>query len=571
MHFYYGELLYDLKKFAEASNEYAIIGDQNLKTQFAERASQNLLLALEKSLPTDEELQKKVGNSTQPVALDSYSERFIKAANQNLDKYSKSANAGDIRFRVGRLYYLTNNFNPAEKYFRDVVALHPRTKIAEYSANLLLDIYNLRNDYAGLEQIGAELLANPDLANTKTGADIRSVLEKSSFKKAQNLEIEKKYLESAQQFQQFYTQSPKAELAGVASFNAAVNFERAGRDKEAIQNYNRVLNSNDKLSEKFKSKSKRLVAKLYQDTGQFDQAARVYANLLKTEPKDPLAANYQFNLALMHELSGQNEAAVREYKRYSEVNRNNEENAAIVFKIAQIRREAKKLNEASREYKNYVDLPSAKADRKVEAMYYVYEIEKQLKRRTDPATVEVKMASLMAKIPADKRGVTNSYLAKVKLDGAKKVYEKLTGIRIPNNPAKQKAAVDSKLEVVNTLNQRLAQIIKLDSPEEIVSSITLLGDANNHMAEAFQNVALPSNLSEDNKKLYQQEVQKIIAPFISKSEESYKLAVTRAGELQVYNQDYTHAFAQLNKKFPDQYYGNGEFTSDSKKIDWMER
>lgn len=571
MHFYYGELLYDLKKFAEASNEYAIIGDQNLKSQFAERASQNLLLALEKSLPTDEELQKKVGNSTQPIALDVYSERFIKAANQNLEKYPKSANAGEIRFRVGRLYYLTNNFDQAEKYFRDVVKLHPRTKIAEYSANLLLDIYSLRNDYNGLDQIGAELLANPDLANSKAGADIRSVLEKSSFKRAQNLEIEKKYLESAQQFQQFYTQSPKAELAGVASFNAAVNFERAGRDKEAIQNYNRVLNSNDKLTEKFKSKSKRLVAKLYQDTGQFDQAARVYADLVKTEPKDPLVANYQFNLALMHELSGQNEAAVKEYKRYTELNRNREENAAIAFKIAQMHREEKKLTEASREYKAYIELPEAKADKKVEAMYYAYEIDKQLKRRTDTAATEVKMASLMARIPNDKRGAANSYLAKLKLEDARKVYEKLRSIRIPNNPAKQKAAVDSKLEVVNTLNDRLAQIIKLDSPEEIVSSITLLGDANNHMAESFQSVALPSNLSEENKKLYQQEVQKIIAPFIAKSEESYKLAVVRGGELQVYNQDYAHAFAQLNKKFPDQFYGHGELTSDSKKIDWMER
>lgn len=571
MHFYYGELLYDLKKYGEASNEYAIIGDQNLKSQFGEKASQNLLLALEKSLPTDEELQKKVGNSTQPVALDQYSERFIKAANQSLEKYPKSANAGEIRFRVGRLYYLTNNFDPAEKYFRDVVKLHPRTKISEYSANLLLDIYNLRNDYNGLDQIGAELLANPDLANTKTGADIRSVLEKSSFKRAQNLEIEKKYLESAQQFQQFYAQNPKAELAGVASFNAAVNFERAGRDKEAIQNYNHVLASNDKLAEKFKAKSKRLVAKLYQDTGQFDQAARVYADLVKTEPKDPLVANYQFNLALMHELSGQTEAAVKEYKRYTEINSNKEENAAIAFKIAQIHREAKKLTEASREYKAYIELPYAKADKKVEAMYHAYDLDRQLKRRIDVGGTEVKMVSLMAKIPNDKRGAANSFLAKVKLDDAKKVYEKLKAIRIPNNPAKQKAAVDSKLEMVNALNDRLAQIIKLDSPEEIVSAITLLGDANNHMAEAFQGVPVPANLSEENKKMYLQEVQKIIAPFISKSEESYKLAVTRAGELQVYNQDYAHAFAQLNKKFPDQYYGHGEFTTDSKKIDWMER
>jgi TolA-binding protein len=176
MHFYYGELLYDMQKFAEAANEYAAVVDTNPNSQFAEKASQNLLLAIEKVLPKDEELQKKVGNSTDPVPLDPVSVKFVNAAKWNLEKFPKSPNAGEIRFRVARLYYLTNNFSEAEKYFKEVVQLHPNTKIADYSANLLLDMYNLRNDYNGLEKTGNEQLKNEYISNSKTCNEIRNII-----------------------------------------------------------------------------------------------------------------------------------------------------------------------------------------------------------------------------------------------------------------------------------------------------------------------------------------------------------------------------------------------------------
>ena len=66
---------------------------------------------------------------------------------------------------------------------------------------------------------------------------IDQVLEKANFKQAQNLEIEKKYLESARQYQIFGTQNKKSELAATAFYNAAINFERAGKNKEAIEFY----------------------------------------------------------------------------------------------------------------------------------------------------------------------------------------------------------------------------------------------------------------------------------------------------------------------------------------------
>jgi hypothetical protein len=163
----------------------------------------------------------------------------------------------------------------------------------------------------------------------------------------------------------------------------------------------------------------------------------------------------------------------------------------------------------------------------------------------------------------------NSYLAKVKLDQAKETFEKLKAVHIPANPAKQKAAVDQKLEIVNGLNTQLGNIIKLDSPEEIVSSLAILGEANQHIADSFLAVPVPSNLNEESKKAYMAEIQKIINPFITKADESFKLAVERAWELQAYPPEYQKAYAYMNKKNPQQYYDGGEVPSDVKRMDWM--
>jgi TolA-binding protein len=569
MHFYYGELLYDMQKFAEAANEYAAVVDTNPNSQFAEKASQNLLLAIEKVLPKDEELQKKVGNSTDPVPLDPISVKFVNAAKWNLEKFPKSPNAGEIRFRVARLYYLTNNFTEAEKYFKEVVQLHPNTKIADYSANLLLDIYNLRNDYNGLEKMGNELLKNEYIANSKTGNDIRTILEKSSFKRGQNLELDKKYLESAQQFQAFATSHPKSELAGIAYFNAAVNFERAARNKDAIVNYKKVIASNDKSLATFKPKSKRLLAKLYQDSGMYEEAGNLYAELVRTEPKDPLAMNYQFNAALMFEMAGKSVLAIREYNKYTQNNGNKAENAAVVFKIANIKRLENKWYEAHDQYSTYEQLPNGKADKKAEALYRIYEINKKIHKKNDLGTLEAKLRSYIQMIPADKRGLPNSYLAKVKLEQAKETFEKLKAVKIPANPAKQKAAVDQKLEIVNGLNQQLGNIIKLDSPEEIVSSLAILGEANRHIADSFLAVPVPSNLNEESKKAYMAEIQKIVNPFIAKADDSFKLAVDRAWELQAYPPEYQRAYAYMSKKDPKIYYDANEVPTDVKRMDWM--
>lgn len=120
-------------------------------------------------MPSEQEISKKVGKTVEPVALDTRIEKFIEAVQEYYSSHAghKSDRVPEMKFRVGRLYYLHNQFDQAISYFKEIVGKYPKTKYAEYSANLLLDIFNLKKDYAGLEKVGGELLAMPGIAGSK--------------------------------------------------------------------------------------------------------------------------------------------------------------------------------------------------------------------------------------------------------------------------------------------------------------------------------------------------------------------------------------------------------------------
>jgi len=568
MHFLYGELLYDLGRFPEAAAEYLAVINLFSKNQYFEKSAQNVLLALEKGLPADDELQKRLGHSATPVVLDKNINQFINTSKWYLKKFPNSARAPEIRFRIGRLYYLTNNFSLAENKFTEIMQLHTKTKFSDYSANLLLDIYSLTNNYTGLKKIGSIILENQKIASSKEGAEIRELLEKAGFKRAQSLETEKKYLESAGLFQEFAEQNNKSDLARMAYYNAAINYERAGLHKESIINYKKVISHKSAAATNLIPNAKRLLAKLNQDSGLFSEAAQIYSELAKENRKDQLYDSYLYNSAVMFEISGDRIHAIESYTRYLNTSENQEDHSAIFFKIAQLQRESGKLNEALTTYKKYIMLVAAENDKKIEAYYWIYTLSSQLNIKVDIMVTEVNIKKLLSQVSVEKKQNAEHYLAKLSLIQAQTIFNKLKTILIPINANKQKKAVSQKLELMNKLNQQLADIIKLDFAEEIVEALYIVGSSSEHMAETFAAVPVPKGLNVDQKQLYLSEIEKIITPFFIKSEEAYKSAIEKGAEFQCYGEAYHKSYNKMNLKYPLKYYHFGEFSSN-KKIDWI--
>ena len=55
---------------------------------------------------------------------------------------------------------------------------------------------------------------------------------------------------------------------------------------------------------------------------------------------------------------------------------------------------------------------------------------------------------------------------------------------------------------LNELTKKLADVIKYDSPEEIVGSLYLAGKANHHLGDTFINAPVPHGLKAEELKQY---------------------------------------------------------------------
>lgn len=569
MMFYYGELLYDMGNYKEATQQYQWIVDNAPDSKFFAKAAQSLLLTADKQVPPDSELQKKVGQSVEKIPMEPAVAKFVEVSVWYLQKFPNTDKDLEIRFRLGRLYYQHNYFSEASEIFKGIVQKYPKTKQAEYSANLLLDIYNLQKDYISLERVGAELLANESIASSKAGSDIRGVLEKASFKRGQDLEVEKKYKESAEQFQIFAKQNPTSNLVVIALFNAAVNFERAGLYTPAVQNYTAVLASNKPESENLKPKARRLIAKLNQDAGLFEEAARMYKLAAQENKNDPLIPNYLFNAAVLTEVLGRSNEAIKLYLEFISVNKKNEENVDAIFTIAEIYRKSNQLTGAVYRYKEYISYSPRNQNKVLEAHYWVAELSKKQNKSNDYNEYKSKTIQMQNRMAKNSASSGIKYVARLKFDDAEIIYKEYQSVKIPSNPAKQKAAVDRKIELLGRLNSQLTEIIKLDSAEEIVSALNLNGEANLNMYDEIMNTPLPSGLSEEQKKQYRSGIDGIAQPFLTKAKDSFKLAVDRGMDLEVYSAEYQNSYSRLAKINPNVYYNGGEMASDSRLINWM--
>ena len=272
MRFYYAELLYDMKMFEQASKNYLKLADIRPRNKYTNDAVLNAILAL------DQRLQKSNGRLSKDIKKIPYKKaekQFLLVTKKYLPmiKKSHSDRVANIEFKRAYIMYAHNHFESALKAFWNIIKSYPRTEFVESSAHLILDIHNLQKDYKGLIASGTKLVGSEELS-PKLRAEIKDIIERSQFQIAQDLEKRKEYQKSAEAYSGFANKNRRSKLFSVAVFNAAINFERGGDVLKAIQYHRHVLGQKDDLSKKnHHQKSRRILATLYEKTGQLEKAA----------------------------------------------------------------------------------------------------------------------------------------------------------------------------------------------------------------------------------------------------------------------------------------------------------
>ena len=137
---------------------------------------------------------------------------------------------------------------------------------------------------------------------------------------------------------------------------------------------------------------------------------------------------------------------------------------------------------------------------------------------------------------------------------AEKATEKKSVNRLPSNYGKL-GLTDAQKDKVYAINDKYDS--QLDALEDQLKAL-----------RAKRGSETEAVLNAEQKKLYMSEIEKITLPFTTKSDESYKLAIERGMDLQIYNEAYANSFRKMSKRYPQKYYASGEVPNDSQVIDW---
>ncbi len=568
MHFFYAELLFDMQDYERAAFHYVWIGENAPKSKYFERATLNAVLALEKKIPTPEEIRKIVGKSTEPVEFDKVLKAFERASINYVQAFPKGDNAVPINYKLGSLYYYFNQFDKALGIFDEIITKYPKTQYAEFAANLTLDIYNLKQDYVGLEKAGAKILSVPELASSAVGAQIKNILQRAQFKKAQDLEGKKDYLKSAEAYESFGRANGGTDLAVQSYYNAGINFERAGDLFKALSMYSVVLTSKGDKHAGLKKNCSKFAASLYEKTGQYAKAADAFEQYAAKNEKDKEAVNFYYNAAVIRDGMNYYQAALNNYQKYFDLTRNKDRNE-VLYLMAKLWERRPNLRRALDYHNQYYKSNPGSAALLVETVFTIAKINESLGRRKDAEEFFNKTIAIQRRVSKSDNPIGAASAAEAKFKLIHKTYEELRGIRIPSNPANQQKAVQQKLAVLDRLKNELGSVIKYDDAFQIVASLALIGQAYQHMAASIYSVPLPKGLDADGLKQYKAGIDGIAKPFQEEAVKSYTLAIEKGRTLEGYNDWLKVAHKELGalnaQKFPD----FGEKVMQTKVPDWM--
>ena len=236
LRFFDAELLYGLGERARAASLYEEVVRQDLAAQKAGKKPGRWLQkaawgAVVARAEVAGDQKPKDGHAAQrPLTADE--ELLASSCRLFLEGLPDAQHSVEVSFKLGRLLYLSGKLDEAEKQLSSIALGHPEHELAEYAANLVLDIANLRKDYRAVHDWALRFLSDKRLvAHGGLQADLKRVEEQSAYAMADGVQGDDA---KAAALLRFVDEHPRGALADKAIFGAAAALSRAGQVDAAI-------------------------------------------------------------------------------------------------------------------------------------------------------------------------------------------------------------------------------------------------------------------------------------------------------------------------------------------------
>jgi len=570
----FGELLYKVKKFDEAYEQYMKVVQTDPKGQHSRFCAESAIFAADEMIKVSPKPPKPPDNKTSTDLTD-WEKKLLEACDQ-YSKLFKDEKVNKIIYKSAYLLYNHNQFKDASDRFRTVISMDPKSKEAEQAANLILDSFALVEDWDSLKKNSKFYFDQVGLGSDSFKKEVYGIYENASLK---FIEIDFKKTSDKKQgaanYWAFYQEFPTSQNADLALNNASVYYHDLGNVTDSMKVRLELINKFPK-SKFYKDQ----VASLgfdYESIANFPEAANWYEKLFALDKTHPGAADALFSAALFRNSLGQWEQAIKNYQQYMTAFPDKPNLNGIQLDIGRIYEEHEKWAEASKVYLSfYTPKPTVKGQPPQamgsldELMYARLHYGLLMDKLGQGAKVGQHWKDTLAFFEAQKKaGATFEssveYVAQIMYILADPQYQAYMAMKISgpgdkklNQKQTDKLLTDqlvSKVKAMGEVEKTYAAIIGTGAGEWGLASLARLGSAYENLSESLEGSWIPTYLTADQKELYTMALQDKAYPQIEKAAAAYSAALEKSYELNLYNDNTANATRRLGVLRPDDYPG----------------
>jgi TolA-binding protein len=559
--YYLAEILYDFKKFEEASKHYLIVAKQDPKGKYHKPAALNAVAALH-DLAATQKFGKlpPLGQVPKPLPVPRVKKLLIDTMDAYLALLPKEKEADNMRFETAQIYFEHGHYPEAIKRFDNLTREIPETKQARSAVKVILGYHADREDWNKLISWGQNFAARKDkLLDDPLRKHVVEVLRGAMFKRALAYEKDQKFERAARSFVEYQKEFPADPSADRALYNATLNFYKVGQIEQALA-------TGKMMMEKY-PKSESLpnaladMGSTYEALAKFDEAAALYKRLGLAFPQDKRAPSALYNAAVLYKGLKNYDESISILMAFVKTFGNTKIAGDATLELANLYERTNRMPLAVQTFESYarnfpadgeqVAFAAAKA-----AVLKTLHIDKAAGTR-DLERVRAVLTQKNAPAAFQAREAVAGALFRL----ADPLFSEFLAYKI-NDGSKIEKQVGEKQQRLVKLADMYQRIAELGSGEFTVASLYRLGEAHENFSNALFRAPAPKGASQADTDRLKTELEKVAFPLKEEAYKFFETAHKRSTEVQTFTVWTRRTYQKMVELAPDRHPQVDEISAD---------
>jgi TolA-binding protein len=560
MRFYQGELLFGMKRFESAAAAYQ---DAVLINRKGPHAA-NAVLEMVRSYDALIEAEHAKGKAQDKEKIKERSGRMMAACKLYLEIAPNGEMAPVARYRIAESLYGQERYDEALEAFIKIVDQAADSDLGEVAADQIFDVLQAQKNWRGLLQSARRYAADPRFnARPEFQARAARIADQTNFKVLSISMADLEPADVATGFTNYARNNPSSDYADEAMFNAAVYWEKAGRNDYALsvrQDFVKRFPESEHTGRTYFN-----LANVYRKTCDYEAAADRLERFANAKPDDELAPSAWLDASVYREDLGDTRAALAGRQAYLNLatQKGSKEKPATVAKV---RLSIGKLLNSKIKVARYYDVLArslkSPSDRLV-ALGRAADAWRSLRGKgrgtlegREQAERRLGEASSAAIKAGNKlRGEAADLVAEARIAQLNEPFRQYWKEALPAAADAQafKAGFVAQIEQLGQLKLDYVEVASIGSPSRAVAALRRIGDLHARFAAKVLEVRAPNGLNAEATMVFQDRLSEQALPYQDKAADHYGTCLSQARKWGVQSEDTKACLGYLVENRADQF------------------